>query len=292
MGLAEDLRFHLRECYRGLLEPGVRVRLPQPQEIIPKPPVGHFHLRAELFLQISQTTRFQFPGETLDLGPSGVLIVPSRVYHVETVVGTAQGFQNLVLYADEAKLTCHLADSTPTGKPRIDYPEQLRGPDCALVASWLEGAVHACRDLSAPEVAVDLVRSIIGMTLRLLDLPSARGEEEPLTVVRCRQMIHESLGDPLLSVASLGQRLGCNPDYLSHLFRTSRGERLTAYIEELRMLRAAELLELTVLSCKEVAWASGYGNQSYFIRCFRRRWGRSPVEYRQRSPRAGSEIRP
>ncbi len=136
------------------------------------------------------------------------------------------------------------------------------------------------RSLGAQEVLVDLVRSLVGVTVRLLDLPSARGQGEPLVIVRCLQMIHEALGDPQLSVLALSQRLGCNPDYLSHLFRTTRGEKLTSYIEELRMLRAAELLSESHLSGKEVGWASGYGNQSYFIRCFRRRWGCSPGEFR------------
>ena len=280
MTLAEDLRIHLKESYRRLSEPGLRIHLPQPQEFVAGSPEGHFHLRAELFLQIRATTRFRFPGETLELGPGEVLLVPSRVYHAETVLAAGDEFRNIVLYADEGHLSCHLADSGPEHKPRVEYPEHLSGPECALVAAWLQDAVRVCRHLGAPEVAADLIRSLVGITLRLLDLPSARGEEEPLPVVRCRQIIHESLGDPQLSVAGLAQRLGCNPDYLSHLFRSSRREKLTAYIEELRMLRAAELLSQTTLSCKEVAWASGYSNQSYFIRCFRRRWGCSPGEYR------------
>jgi AraC-like DNA-binding protein len=275
----EELRFHLRDCYRRLSEPGARIRLPRPHRLAPGPSEGHFHLRAELFLQCRAATRFRFPGETLDLGPGEVLVVPSRVYHAETVVTGSTEFLNVVLYADEGHLSCHLADKGPLGTPRIAYPERLSGPECTSVASWLEDAVRVSRTMEASEVAVDLIRSILGMTLQLLDSPSARGPGEPLVIVRCRQMIHEALGDPTLSVASLAQRLGCNPDYLSHLFRAVRQEKLTSYIEELRMLRAAELLSETNLSCKEVGWASGYGNQSYFIRCFRRRWGCSPGEF-------------
>jgi AraC-like DNA-binding protein len=244
------------------------------------PKEGHFHLRAELFLQRQAATRFRFPGETLDLEPGQILIVPSRVYHAELAIpflGSAP-FQNVVLYADDSTLSCHLADSGPGARPRIAYPESLTSPACGRVAAWLEDAVNLSAD-QAP-VVVDLVRTILGMTLKLLDLPSAREKGEALLVVRCRRIIHEDLGDPNLSVASLAQKLGCSADYLSHLFRSVRGEKLTTYIEELRMIRAAALLNQTSLSCKEVAWASGYSNQSYFIRCFRRRWGVSPSSYR------------
>ena len=240
-------------------------------------------MRAELFLQRRAATRFRFPSETLILEPEEVLIVPSRVFHAESIViGPDTGpFRNVVVYADEGALSCHLADMGPQGGPRIAYPEHLENESCGRVAAWLEDAVKVAGEMNQGGVAVDLVRSILGMTLNLLDLPSARRTGEPLTVVRCRRMIHEDLGDPELSVASLARRLGCSADYLSHLFRTVRGERLTTHIEERRMLRAAELLAQTNLSGKEVAWASGYANQSYFIRCFRRRWGASPAEYRK-----------
>lgn len=286
---AEELRFHLTESYHALSLPGSKIRFPRPQRWGPDPASrgpgpsgGHFHLRAELFLQRRATTRFRFPGERLDLAPGEILVVPAQVYHAESVLSGSGPFRNVVLYADEGTLSCHLADTGPAGGPRVAYPENLKGEACTRVAAWLEDAVRVYRDFEDAAVAVDLVRSILGITLRLLDLPSARDEGEPLPIVRCRRMIHEALGDPDLSVASLAQRLGCSADYLSHLFRTVRGERLTSHIEELRMLRAAELLSQTSLSCKEVGWASGYANQSYFIRCFRKRWKLSPGEYRSR----------
>jgi len=300
MTFADELRSHLREAYQSLSTSGARIRFPPPQSLAQGFPsesratIGHFHLRAELFLQRRASTRFVFPSGTLVLEPDEVLIVPSRVLHSESiVVGPDPGpFRNVVLYADEGALSCHLADRGPMGGPRIAYPEHLESLSCGRVAAWLEDAVKVGQDGTGPGgVAVDLVRSILGMTLNLLDQPSARGTGEPLTVVRCRRMIHEDLGDAELSVASLAQRLGCSADYLSHLFRTVRGERLTAHIEELRMQRAAELLTRTNLSGKEVAWASGYASHSYFIRCFRKRWGASPTEYRRHQILALAEPR-
>jgi len=284
---AEELKYHFREAYRGLTLPGARVLVPRSGRLVAGPAAGHFHLRAELFLQRGGTTRFRFPDEDMDLGPGEVLIVPPQLHHAESIVAGGQPFRNVVLYADEAALSCHLADGTPAAGPRIAYPEHREGPVCGQVALWLADAVRVSQEVSgAAEVAVDLVRSVLGMTLKLLELPSPSGEAEPLPVVRCRRMVHEDLGNPDLSVATLAQRLGCSADYLSHLFRTVRGEKLTAYIEEQRLVRAAELLRRTTLSIKEVGWASGYANQSYFIRCFRRRWNASPGEWRATPPMA------
>lgn len=236
-------------------------------------------MRAELFLQRTAGTRFQFPSETLDLGPQEVLVVPARVYHAETVWSAGESpFRNVVVYADEGTLSCHLAETGPRGKPRVAHPERVTSSASGRVAAWLEDAVRVSRDWEMAAVAVDLVRASLAVTLELLEAPSEAGE--PLPVVRCRRMIHEDLGDPNLSVASLAQRIGCSADYLSHLFATVSGTRLTAHIEDLRMLRAADLLDQTSLSCKEIAWASGYANQSYFIRCFRHHWGMTPGDYR------------
>jgi AraC-like DNA-binding protein len=286
MNAAEELRFHLTEAYRSLGQALSPLRIPRPQRFEPRPSPGgpaegHFHLRPELFLQVQGSTRFVFPSESLDLGAGEALIVPPRVYHAETALDGEQPFLNLVLYADGGALSCHQAERGPEGLPRVAYPECVEGPFCAQVGSWLEDAVRVWNEMEASEeIAQSLLGSALGMAIRLLDLPAALSEKEPLVVARSRRMIHEGLGDPSLSVSSIAQALGCNADYLSHLFRSVRGEKLTEYVDELRMERAAELLARTGLSCKEVAWASGYANQSYFIRRFRVRWGLSPSDYR------------
>jgi len=286
---ASLLREHLQNAYDDLSKPGPRVLLPGPQRFVPRE--GHFHLRAEMHLQRQAATQFRFADETLTLQPGQILLVPARVFHAETIVPSEfpgdQPFCNLVLNADESSLSCHLAEANARGVPQIAYPERREGPACRQVASWLEDSVNVARGGGGP-VVHDLVRTIIGQTLQLLSLPPVAGEREPLPVVRCRQMIHEELGNPELSVTVLAHRLGCNPDYLSHLFRRVRGERLTQYIEERRLLRAAELLQTTPgnhapLSCKEVAWASGFASQSYFIQRFKRRFNLVPLEYRTQS---------
>ena len=59
---------------------------------------------------------FRFPSETLELGPGEILVVPPRVYHAETISADTNGeFRNVVLYADEGALSCHLAEAGPGG---------------------------------------------------------------------------------------------------------------------------------------------------------------------------------
>lgn len=55
-----------------------------------------------------------------------------------------------------------------------------------------------------------------------------------------------------------------------------------AFLNELRMLRAAHLLDVTPLSVKAVADELGFDEACYFSRAFRKWTGLSPQNYRTR----------
>jgi AraC family transcriptional activator of pobA len=65
---------------------------------------------------------------------------------------------------------------------------------------------------------------------------------------------------------------------LAHV--TGRGTK--ELITERRMLEAARLLRFTDLTVGEVAFRAGFGDQLYFSRVFRRRYGEAPMAYRER----------
>ncbi len=56
----------------------------------------------------------------------------------------------------------------------------------------------------------------------------------------------------------------------------------TAYIQLLRVSKARELLETTVLSFNEIAWQVGYTDPAALRKIFRRQVGLNPAEYRRR----------
>jgi AraC-like DNA-binding protein len=311
-GLAEELCAALSSCARDLGENQAILRFPGRGKALVPCPEGHFHLRPELFYQLSGTTEFRFAGETLILPPGGIALVPARYYHAERAEGGSDGpFRNAVIFADQEALSCHLAVETGGGRPGILYAERCRGPSSLRIAGYLEDAVgyrhgegieadlkladpgiagpaQAIRDPADPRDPANprdpagalVLAAVLASGLSLASPDRADGTAEPRLVGRARRAIQDHIGDPGLSVASLAENLACSADYLSHLFREASGERLVDYIHERRMARAADLLSLTELSCKEIAWASGFSNQSYFIRLFRGRFGLSPIEYR------------
>jgi AraC-like DNA-binding protein len=248
---------------------------------------GHFHLAAELFLQVAGWTEFRFPHTTLRLRAGEALVLPPRLLHAERIGGgtAAAPFCNIVVYAEGPALTCHLAHEVEPGTPGIQHLEAQRHAQAPRVHDWL---IDAARLGRADEAAIDmaalqaraLVAATVAGVLRALDEPDPQARPEPPLVARARVLVNNQLGDPALSVRGLADQAGCTADYLSHVFRQATGEALAAFIVRQRMERAAHLLAQSALAGKEVAWACGFATQSYFVRSFRAHHGVTPQAWR------------
>ena len=84
-----------------------------------------------------------------------------------------------------------------------------------------------------------------------------------------------------LTLEVLAQQTGFSPYYFARLFRRTTGETPHQYVRRERLARARRLLESTELSLAEVAAASGFGDQSYFTRVFKRILRVTPAAYRR-----------
>lgn len=91
----------------------------------------------------------------------------------------------------------------------------------------------------------------------------------------CRN-IHQSL-----SLALVGKSCGLSQSRLSHVFKEQLGLTPLQYIEQQRMARARELLEMSSLRISEIAAMTGYESPFYFSRRFTAYTGKSPRVYRR-----------
>ena len=81
----------------------------------------------------------------------------------------------------------------------------------------------------------------------------------------------------------LAERFQIAETSLKNYFRGVFGENLSTFLREVRMRRAAELLQSSELRVAEIAAQVGYENQSKFAAVFVRRFGCPPLEYRRRA---------
>jgi len=96
-----------------------------------------------------------------------------------------------------------------------------------------------------------------------------------------------------LSLEALAQAVNLSPSRLHNVFKSETGMSPARYLKTLRLERAKELLEASFLSVKEIRVKVGIGDESHFVRDFRKAYGLSPTQYRARHrappPRAEGE---
>jgi len=99
------------------------------------------------------------------------------------------------------------------------------------------------------------------------------------TLTRLLVYIQANL-DQDLGLAALGSRANLSPAHLQRVFKAAIGETPKSYVTRLRAERAAFCLLAHESAVAEIAANCGFQSPETFIRAFRRRFGKSPREYR------------
>lgn len=103
----------------------------------------------------------------------------------------------------------------------------------------------------------------------------------PEKIHRARKSIERRYADPDLSVAMLAESLDISTSYLRREFSRAYGVSPIAFLRDVRVANAKNLLEAGVLSVGEIAEQCGFGSMSYFIQVFHKAAGESPDRYRR-----------
>lgn len=84
-----------------------------------------------------------------------------------------------------------------------------------------------------------------------------------------------------LTAALTAEHLGCNPQYLSRIYRQAYGNTLTEAIHRTRIAHACHLLLHSNLRVNEIARSCGLDDASYFLQLFKRHKGMTATAYRR-----------
>lgn len=85
-----------------------------------------------------------------------------------------------------------------------------------------------------------------------------------------------------LSLEALAHAVNLSPSRLHNVFKNETGVSPARYLKTLRLERAKELLAESFLSVKEIRVCVGIGDESHFVRDFRKAYGLTPTQYRAR----------
>ena len=84
-----------------------------------------------------------------------------------------------------------------------------------------------------------------------------------------------------IAVGDVAKEVGLSSSRLAHLVKEYTGRSVLQIVHQVRIRHAQQLLERTTKSCTDIAYEVGYGDQSYFIRHFRRYAGTTPARFRR-----------
>lgn len=110
--------------------------------------------------------------------------------------------------------------------------------------------------------------------------PDGSGRKHNPKISQALCYIHEHYREPI-RLGDAAQACFMSPSNFALLFRQTTGETLITYVNSLRVEEAANLLTATKLSVAEIAVQTGFCDESYFGKCFRKHKGVSPTEYRR-----------
>lgn len=95
--------------------------------------------------------------------------------------------------------------------------------------------------------------------------------------------IHSNYDKEMISVSHLAELCGVSPVYLRNLFVRRFALSPIRYINRLKMTRAEELLSSQMYAVRDVCFLSGFQDESYFSREFKKYFGVSPRDYAKSS---------
>lgn len=102
---------------------------------------------------------------------------------------------------------------------------------------------------------------------------------ESLLLSKLREAVEQNYTDPEFGVDALADALGLSRSSLNRRMREIMDTTANNYIREARLEKAEELLRTSSLQINEICYKVGFQTPSYFIKCFRKKYGKSPNEY-------------
>ena len=150
----------------------------------------------------------------------------------------------------------------------------------AIIEGLYRRAFAAAREEAAysQQEMAGLVNHLIGKMYSLeRNIELSRNQQQVDMIDKARWRIRESL-ESEITIQGIAQELGVSYSNFRKLFKEYTGLSPATYQQELRLLRAKELLSTTDLSIKEIAYRLNFESPDYFSAKFKAKMGVKPSE--------------
>lgn len=258
---------------------------------------GTWHERLELFIPLDGPVKFRMGDQTVALELGDVLVVDNlKVHHVVDF----PGFDTRVIVVSFQPEFVYSLGS-PSGDytfllpfySRLDrHPHVLRaGEQAASAHVALAELLHAYFAKDERQfVQAGSKAFLLALLYRLarhfrasdvLKWEFMRQQQRSLRLKKLFDHIQAHFAEKL-SVGAAAKLVAMSPAVFMKAFKQVAGMTLVAYLNHVRLARAARLLRETDRSIADIAAETGFADQSYFDRRFRCAFGSAPSAFRRR----------
>ncbi|TYK47828.1 AraC family transcriptional regulator [Actinomadura decatromicini] len=221
---------------------------------------------------------FEHPGGVVRAGPGSVVVVNPGVLH-DGRAGAPEGWAYRVIYPPVDVVAAVAADlGARPGTPA--FPDAvLDDPSAAALLRAVHRAGEKGDALAASTfLRTTLARLLTGHSRDVRRDDPRRPPGMPRAVREAREILHANLVGPP-SLDELADAVGARPFPLLRAFRDTVGLPPHAYLNQVRVRAARDLLD-EGLRPAEVAARTGFADQAHLSRHFKRTLGVPPGAYR------------
>ncbi|MEW6640402.1 MAG: helix-turn-helix domain-containing protein [Pseudomonadota bacterium] len=155
----------------------------------------------------------------------------------------------------------------------------------AGLLAWVDLGLRLIERFLSPAIMLDVARHFLadprGREQRFYSPFTPRLNHGDAAVLKAQHWLHGAFAESV-SVAEMAAQAGLSGRTFLRRFHSATGLKPNAYLQQLRVSKARELLELSRQPLTEVAWQAGYEDPAAFRKVFQRTVGLSPGEYRRR----------
>ena len=179
-------------------------------------------------------------------------------------------------YLKSDSLTCHIPVILLTAKTLDEHRAEgyAYGADAYLTKPF-NGNVLKAR-IKNLIINRKLMKIVFGNDAQQEPMEAVSQSAESQFVEKFRTIIQGNLGNSDLNVETISHEMGISRAQLYRKIKSITGISPNDIIREARMKRADRLLETTDKSVSEIAYEVGFSSPSYFTKCYREFFGRTP----------------
>ncbi|MDW1964451.1 GlxA family transcriptional regulator [Vibrio sp. Vb0587] len=182
------------------------------------------------------------------------------------------------------------ANSLAEEFPNINVTSELyefdpRTPTCSGGLAGLDMMLHLITNQHGSDLANQVAEQCIHPAIR------PAHDKQRMSLIRKHNIRHPRLIDAVeimeanmeepLKCYEIGEQVGLSVRQMERLFLQYLQDKPGNYYLQLRLERAQHLLLQTMLSITQISTACGFSSTSYFARCYKKRYEKTPREERR-----------